>query len=227
MNAIAPFSATAPRAEVRMNALVPTTITEAVTLAEVMSKASLVPDHLRNKPGDCLLVVMQAQRWGMDPVSVAQCTSVVRGKLCYEGNLAAARIAEHQRREQERLDAERERIRAEEEAKARQAAEASLRASAVQAVTGATDKTVSTPQPQSPNAPVAPATATMNLSTLNMRVAPLAVTAEGLASLGFHPVGTDRAAKLYAAEAFPAICTELIRVLRDAMQRADNERRAA
>jgi hypothetical protein len=37
-----------------------------------------------------LLVVMQAQRWGMDALSVAQCTSVVRGKLCYEGKLVAA-----------------------------------------------------------------------------------------------------------------------------------------
>lgn len=68
---------------------------------------------------------------------------------------------------------------------------------------------------------------TINLSTLNVRVAPVTVTAEGLASLGFHPVGTDRAAKLYAAEAFPAICAELIRVLRDAAQRAAHERRAA
>jgi hypothetical protein len=75
-----------------MTALVPTTITEAVTLSEIMAKASLVPDHLRNKPGDCLLVVMQAQRWGMDPVSVAQCTSVVKGKLCYEGKLVAAAL---------------------------------------------------------------------------------------------------------------------------------------
>jgi len=79
-------------AEARMNALVPTSIQEALTLAEVMASASLMPDHLRGKPGDCLLIVMQAQRWSMDAVSVAQATSVVRGKLCYEGKLVAAAL---------------------------------------------------------------------------------------------------------------------------------------
>ena len=76
----------------RMNALVPTNIREALELADIMAKASLIPDHLRGKPGDCLLVIMQAQRWGMDAVSVAQCTSVVHGKLCYEGKLVAAAL---------------------------------------------------------------------------------------------------------------------------------------
>lgn len=74
------------------NALVPRNIGEAMSLADIMAKASLIPEHLRGKPGDCLLVVMQAQRWGMDAVSVAQCTSVVHGKLCYEGKLVAAAL---------------------------------------------------------------------------------------------------------------------------------------
>lgn len=74
------------------NALVPRNIAEALELANVMSGANLIPDHLRGKPGDCLLIVMQAQRWGMDAVSVAQATSVVRGKLCYEGKLVAAAL---------------------------------------------------------------------------------------------------------------------------------------
>ncbi|WP_415916335.1 recombinase RecT [Xanthomonas arboricola] len=76
----------------RMNALVPTSMAEALHLADIMSSANLLPDHLRGKPGDCLLIVMQAQRWGMDAVSVAQATSVVRGKLCYEGKLVAAAL---------------------------------------------------------------------------------------------------------------------------------------
>lgn len=73
-------------------ALVPRNIQEALELAKVMAAANLIPEHLHNKPGDCLLIVMQAQRWGMDAVSVAQCTSVVRGKLCYEGKLVAAAL---------------------------------------------------------------------------------------------------------------------------------------
>jgi hypothetical protein len=78
--------------EVRANALMPTSIHEAIQLSEIMAKANLVPEHLRGKSGDCLLIVMQAQRWGMDAVSVAQCTSVVHGKLCYEGKLVAAAL---------------------------------------------------------------------------------------------------------------------------------------
>ena len=72
--------------------LVPKSVDEAVRLAKIMAEASLVPDHLRGKVGDCLLIVMQAQRWGMDSLSVAQCTSVVRGKLCYEGKLVSAAL---------------------------------------------------------------------------------------------------------------------------------------
>lgn len=91
MNAIATIPGpSASRSQ--QNALVPRSVADALELASVMSKASLIPDHLRGKPGDCLLVIMQAQRWGMDAVSVAQCTSVVHGKLCYEGKLVAAAL---------------------------------------------------------------------------------------------------------------------------------------
>lgn len=72
------------------HALVPQSMDEAMRVADFMSNASLIPTHLQGKPGDCLLVVMQSQRWGMDALSVAQCTSVVHGKLCYEGKLVSA-----------------------------------------------------------------------------------------------------------------------------------------
>lgn len=88
MNAVVQLPQPSPSSQ--LQALVPTNIEQAFRLAEMMSQACLVPDHLRNKPGDCMLVVMQAQRWGLDAVSVAQCTSVVHGKLCYEGKLIAA-----------------------------------------------------------------------------------------------------------------------------------------
>lgn len=91
MNAVVPLQQPISTGQ-RMNALVPNNIAEALQLAEIMAKANLMPDHLRGKPGDCLLIVMQAQRWSMDAVSVAQSTSVVRGKLCYEGKLVAAAL---------------------------------------------------------------------------------------------------------------------------------------
>lgn len=90
MNQIAALPVQPTNVGSRMNALVPNSIADALQLADVMAKASLIPTHLQGKPGDCLLIVMQAQRWGMDAASVAQCTSVVHGKLCYEGKLVAA-----------------------------------------------------------------------------------------------------------------------------------------
>jgi hypothetical protein len=74
-------------------------------IATVMARSNLIPDTLcfeKNQAGDvvplpletvtanCFLVVNQAVRWNMDPFAVAQCVSVVHGKLCYEGKLIAA-----------------------------------------------------------------------------------------------------------------------------------------
>lgn len=71
-------------------------------IATVMANSSLIPDALK-KAGDewlpipmvvsnCFLVVNQAVRWGMDPFAVAQCASVVHGRLMYEGKLVAAAL---------------------------------------------------------------------------------------------------------------------------------------
>lgn len=75
-------------------------------IAKVMASGSLIPETLRtHKVGgnivplppevtaaNCFLVVNQAVRWGMDPFAVAQCCSVVHGRLMYEGKLVAAVI---------------------------------------------------------------------------------------------------------------------------------------
>ena len=75
-----------------MSALVPTDAGSAFKLAEMMSTGKLVPTHLQRSPGDCLMVIEQAMRWGMSPFAVAQCTSVIQGKLMFEGKLVAAAI---------------------------------------------------------------------------------------------------------------------------------------
>jgi hypothetical protein len=72
--------------------LTPADLPDAFRLADMMAKASLVPKHLQGKPADCLLVIMQAVRWGMDTFAVAQATSVIGGKLMYEGKLVAAAL---------------------------------------------------------------------------------------------------------------------------------------
>lgn len=76
-------------------------------VAQVMAETSMIPDTLRVGKDDkgkeielprhrvianCFMVVNQAVRWGMDPFAVAQCCSVVHGRLMYEGKLVAAVI---------------------------------------------------------------------------------------------------------------------------------------
>ena len=74
------------------NALMPTNMESAFQLAEMMAKWKTAPSHLHNSPGDCLMIVEQAMRWGMSPFAVAQCTSVIQGKLMFEGKLVAAAL---------------------------------------------------------------------------------------------------------------------------------------
>lgn len=61
-------------------------------IASYMAESRLVPKHLQNSKSDCLLVVMQAYRWGMDPFATAQKTYLVHGKMGYEGQLVASVI---------------------------------------------------------------------------------------------------------------------------------------
>lgn len=70
--------------------LTPTTFEQCVAFSERMSEAKLLPAHLRGSPADCLRVVLQAARWEMDPFSVADKTSLISGKLMYEGQLVSA-----------------------------------------------------------------------------------------------------------------------------------------
>lgn len=71
-------------------ALMPKTMVQAQDFAKQLSESTLIPKHLQKKPGDCLMVTMQAYRWRIDPFVVANCTSVVHGRLMYEGKLIYA-----------------------------------------------------------------------------------------------------------------------------------------
>jgi RecT family len=71
-------------------ALVPTDMDQAIRLAKAMSTAKMLPKHLWDDVGTCLMIVEQAMRWNMSPFAVAQCTSSIGGKLMYEGKLLAA-----------------------------------------------------------------------------------------------------------------------------------------
>jgi len=136
--------------------------------------------------------------------------------------IARGRIAEHRLREEARLEQERERIRREEAARvereqaskesageeARAAAEPSPRPAAARA-----------DLPRSAGAAPMPTAARIKLGDINARIAPLSISAEGLANLGFRSVGRERAAMLYAESDFPLICHRLSGVLVDAAKK--------
>lgn len=70
----------------------PANMGEAMELAKLMAAGNFVPSHLRSKPGDCLAVIMQSARWGMDPFAVGNKTYFVNDRMAYEAQLVAAVI---------------------------------------------------------------------------------------------------------------------------------------
>ncbi|RKQ61203.1 RecT family protein [Vogesella indigofera] len=70
------------------------TIDSIMRVAEIMASGkSTIPAHLRNNPGDCMAVVMQAMQWKMNPFAVAQKTHLVNGTLGYEAQLVNAVVS--------------------------------------------------------------------------------------------------------------------------------------
>ena len=146
--------------------------------------------------------------------------------------LVAHRIGEHKRREEERERARqqreveeaerlREQIRKEEEAKARaefERGQAILREEEENVRREDEERRSTHIQPK----PAAPESR-IKLGDINAAIAPLSITADGLAQLGFPHVGTDRAAKLYAESSFEAILSALAKTI----ARADLRREAA
>jgi hypothetical protein len=61
---------------------------EAMEVAKLMSiSGSAVPAHIRNNPGTCLAVAIQAWEWSMNPFAVANKSYVVNDRLAYESAL--------------------------------------------------------------------------------------------------------------------------------------------
>lgn len=154
-------------------------------------------------------------------------------------NLVAARISEHKLAEQKRLDDQREQIRKEEEARAQkkaaddaaaaaaeQAAQAAQAAAPQQqaepvatepAATAAPVRTAPTAVASAPAPTAAPREVVkIKLGDINARIAPLSISADGLAMLGFKPINATGAAKLYDQAQFPDMCRAMIHGLQDA-----------
>lgn len=133
-------------------------------------------------------------------------------------NLAKARIAEHEQREQARLEAERERIRAEEADKlARDQAVAPPASSATVQHQQALDPVANTAPAGTVSAPPgSTAGKRIKLGDINAAINPLSISADGLAMLGIKHVAQERAAKLYDEGQLPAIYAALRELIDEA-----------
>ena len=70
----------------------PNMLGNALQLAQAMSRAKLMPVHLRGSVGDCLRVVELAIRTRQSPYALADKTYLVNSKLAFEGQLCAALV---------------------------------------------------------------------------------------------------------------------------------------
>lgn len=66
------------------------TFAELESLAKLMAATNFVAKCLRGKPNDCLVVAMQATRWGMDVWAVASKVYFVNDVMAYEAQLVDA-----------------------------------------------------------------------------------------------------------------------------------------
>jgi hypothetical protein len=128
-------------------------------------------------------------------------------RLRAEAAAETARVAAAQRVEADRLAAERKKF---EEERAAFAAQQEAARKAAEPPPAPIPALAPIPEPVAPiQAAAAPSTATVKLGDINARLSPIQITADGLAQLGFNPVGTERAAKLYRESDFPLICSAI------------------
>lgn len=70
------------------NGLVIASMGEAMEFAKLMAlSGSMIPKHLRNNPGGCLGICIQAYEWQINPYALAQKSYEVNDRTCYEASL--------------------------------------------------------------------------------------------------------------------------------------------
>lgn len=163
-----------------------------------VANAKIAASQRAERVRACVAVLSQASvgHESLFPDRVALCAEKTPEDL---RNLIAARIAEHEKREAQRIEHEEaERLTRSQDTRGDEASAAATTA-------------VGPAHIPPRKACAAPAPANIKLGDINALIAPLRIDAEGLAKLGFVPVGHERAAKLYDA-------TDLVRML-EAMDR--------
>lgn len=78
--------------ETKTLAIVPRTIDEVHSLAEVLAKSSLMPDALRNKVPDVVVSILAGQELGLSPMAAIRGVHVVQGKPVLSADTMVALI---------------------------------------------------------------------------------------------------------------------------------------
>lgn len=189
--------------------------------------ASQAADRIR---ANMRVLEMETGSYGaLFPDAVQLCASKAPEDL---RNLVTARISEHRQAEEDRLQRERDKIREEESEKARKALEEQQAVTAAAAAAAPPPVAVADPVAEAPRGPVAvvsqstpvaaaPAAAPrsvvkIKLGDINAMIAPLSISAGGLAELGFAALPEKGAAKLYDQAQFPAMCSAMAELVSSA-----------
>jgi hypothetical protein len=76
-------------------ALAPSSMVEALQIAEMLSKSSMVPKAYQNKPQDTLVAMMMGSELGLNPIQSLQNIAVINGKPCVYGDALPALVQNH------------------------------------------------------------------------------------------------------------------------------------
>lgn len=76
-------------------ALQPSNMSEAMQMADMLSKSGMVPNHYRGKPQDTLVAMMMGHEIGLNPIQSLQNIAVINGKPSIYGDALAALVQNH------------------------------------------------------------------------------------------------------------------------------------
>jgi len=78
-----------------VGAFEPATLTEALGLARMLAKSELIPDALKDKPGDVLVVLMSGREYGVSPLRALQNFHVVKGRVGMSAQIIVGMCLRH------------------------------------------------------------------------------------------------------------------------------------
>lgn len=90
--AIAPLKPAADLTPARQIGLTPQSIDEALRMAEIMSKASIVPKDFQGNPGNILVAIQWGAELGLPPLQAMQSIAVINGRPAVWGDAVIALV---------------------------------------------------------------------------------------------------------------------------------------